>query len=76
MSFRQLCYELVKDADTKGRDITVEDLAGKVAFIKNNSEGSVSIDVIERTLDNSKTMQVNNGRVQLIKSEEEAEWTA
>ena len=76
MSFRQLCYELVKDADAKGRDITVEDLAGKVAFIKNNSEGSVSIDVIERTLDNSKTMQVNNGRVQLIKSEEEAEWTA
>ena len=76
MSFRQLCYELVRDAETKGKEVTLEDLAGKVSFIKNNAEASVSIDVIKRTLDNSKTMQVNNGKVLLIKAEEEQEWTA
>ena len=57
--------------------LTTDELARDIGFIKNEGEGSVSIDVIERTLNNSTTMQLNqDGTVQLIsKQEEETEWT-
>ena len=76
LTISALCYELIKKSVEKGTVLTTGDLARDIGFIKNEGEGSVSIDVIERTLNNSTTMQLNsNGTVQLTSKEEEAEWT-
>ena len=77
LTISALCYELIKKSEEKGTMLTTDELARDIGFIKNEGEGSVSIDVIERTLNNSTTMQLNqDGTVQLIsKQEEETEWT-
>tara|TARA_R100000808_G_scaffold42_2_gene259 strand:+ start:9018 stop:10373 length:1356 start_codon:yes stop_codon:yes gene_type:complete len=77
LTISALCYELIKKSEEKGTILTTDELARDIGFIKNEGEGSVSIDVIERTLNNSTTMQLNqDGTVQLIsKQEEETEWT-
>ena len=77
LTISALCYELIKKSEEKGTMLTTDELARDIGFIKNEGEGSVSIDVIERTLNNSTTMQLNsNGTVQLISNqEEETEWT-
>ena len=77
LTISALCYELIKKSEEKGTMLTTDELARDIGFIKNEGEGSVSIDVIERTLNNSTTMQLNqDGTVQLISNqEEETEWT-
>ena len=76
LTISALCYELIKKSVDKGTVLTTGDLARDIGFIKNEGEGSVSIDVIERTLNNSTTMQLNNdGTAQLTSKKEETEWT-